>query len=81
MLKAKVKISGRLKKFTRTQTAEEGLYETASEYLCDLIQIHIARQNNHSWTALKKELLPGMNAPRSEFVEVTTADVIARNKR
>jgi len=81
MLKANVKITGRLEEFIRTQIGEEGLYETASEYLRDLIRKDMARQNDHAWTALKKELLPGMNAPRSEFVEVSAADVIARNKR
>jgi antitoxin ParD1/3/4 len=80
MLKANVKITGRLEEFTRAQINESGLYETTSEYLRDLIRQDMERKNAKVWLSLRDELLPGMKAPRSAFVEVTAADVINRNK-
>lgn len=80
MLKANVKISGRLEEYTRTQIGENGLYETVSEYLRDLIRQDMERQKAKTWADLQVELTPGMQAPPSAFVEVTAADVIKRNK-
>lgn len=81
MLKANVKITGRLENFTRSQIDESGLYETTSEYLRDLIRQDMERKETKTWLALRNELTPGMQAPRSAFVEVSAADVIKRNKQ
>jgi putative addiction module CopG family antidote len=81
MLKANVKISGRLEEFTRSQIEENGLYETASEYLRDLIRQDMERREAKTWMSLREELMPGMKADRSAFVEVSAADVINRNKK
>lgn len=80
MLKANVKITGRLENFIRAQIGEEGLYETASEYLRDLIRQDMERKKQKAWAGLREELLPGMTAPRSAFTAVTANDVINRNK-
>ena len=81
MLKVNVNITGRLEDFTRSQISEKGLYETTSEYLLDLIQQDMERKNAKAWLSLRDELIPGMKAPKSAFVEVTAADVIDRNKQ
>lgn len=81
MLKANVKITGRLEEFTRAQIDESGLYETTSEYLRDLIRQDMERKNAITWQSLRDELIPGMRAPQSAFIEVTAADVINRNKQ
>lgn len=80
MLKANVKITGRLEDFTRAQVSEDGLYETASEYLRDLIRQDMERKENKAWAGLREELLPGMNAPRSAFIALNATDVIKRNQ-
>ena len=81
MLKANVKITGRLEDFTRSQIDENGLYETTSEYLRDLIRQDMESKNAKAWLSLRDELIPGMKAPKSAFIEVTAADVINRNKQ
>lgn len=81
MLEVKVKITGSLEEFVRAQTSTEGRYDSATEYLKELLLKDMARQKDQAWVSIKNELLPGMNAPRSEFVAVSAADVIARNKR
>ena len=60
---------------------ENGLYETASEYLRDLIRQDMQRKEAKAWMALREALIPSMKADRSAFVEVSAADVINRNKR
>ena len=79
MLKASLKITGRLEDFTRSQIDENGLYETASEYLRDLIRQDMERKNAKACFSLRGELIHGMKAPKSAFVEAIPADVINRN--
>lgn len=81
MLKANVKITGQLEDFIRAQIDANGLYETASEYLRDLVRQDMRRKEANSWMALREELMPGMKADRSAFVEVSATDVINRNKQ
>lgn len=80
MLKANVKITGKLEAFTRHQIGDNGLYETTSEYLRDLIRQDMQRKENKAWEDLREALLPGMQASDSAFVEVTAADIIQRNQ-
>lgn len=80
MLKANVKITGKLEDFTRSQIGEEGLYETTSEYLRDLIRKDMEVKENKAWYDLREAMLPGVEAPDSAFVAVTAADVIKRNR-
>jgi len=81
MLKANVKITGQLENFTRAQISANGLYETASEYLRDLIRQDMQRKEAKTWMALREELMLGMKADRSAFIEVSAAEVINRNKQ
>jgi len=80
MLKANVKITGKLEEFARHQIGDDGLYETTSEYLRDLIRQDMERKENKAWADLREALLPGMQAPDSAFIKVTAADVIGRNR-
>lgn len=43
------------------------------------VQQHVPA--NETWAALKQELTPALRADDSEFVAVSTEDVIRRNKR
>ena len=81
MLKANVKITGQLEEFIRTQISANGLYETTSEYRRDLIRQDMQRKEAKTWMALREEIMPGMKADRSAFVEVSAEDVINRNKQ
>ena len=81
MLKANVKITGQLEELIRTQISANGLYETTSEHLRDLIRQDMQRKEAKTWMALREEIMPGMKADRSAFVEVSAEDVINRNKQ
>lgn len=81
MLKANVRITGKLEDFIRSQVGSNGLYETASEYLRDLIRKDMEKKEARAWIGLREELLPAMQAPNADFVEVSASDVINRNKQ
>ena len=39
------------------------------------------RKNDKAWLLLRDDLMSGMKAPKSAFIEVTAAEVINRNKQ
>lgn len=47
----------------------------------ELIRQDTERKEAQAWTALRQELMPGMKADRSTFIEVSAAEVIKRNKQ
>jgi len=75
-----VRLTGRLKDHLRQQVGENGLYDNASEYVRDLIRRDL-KDREEAWIWLREEIEPGLRAPEDEFVEVSAADVISRNKR
>jgi len=75
-----VRISGELRHHLLQQVGAEGLYENASEYIRDLIRRDL-KSKREAWEWLAKELEAGLRADESEFLAITSRDVIARNKK
>ncbi|MDR6189619.1 antitoxin ParD1/3/4 [Agrobacterium pusense] len=75
-----VKVSGALQDHIQQQIGDEGLYENASEYIRALIRRDL-QTRDEAWNFLQRELAPAMRAEDSEFVAVSSDDVIRRNKR
>jgi Arc/MetJ-type ribon-helix-helix transcriptional regulator len=55
------------------------LYDNASEYVRELIRRDL-KDREAAWEWLRAEIEPGLRAAEDEFVEVSAADVISRNK-
>ena len=76
-----VRITGKLKRFIEEQTSPNGLYESASEYVRDLIRRDYRRQEERKWSWLMDQLRPGMEADESEFVPLDPEEIIKASKK
>ena len=77
-----VRLPGRLQAFVKEKSdPERGSFNSASEYIRDLIRHDFEAEENRKWDGLRRELEPGMTADPSEFVEMDAADVIAEARR
>jgi len=75
-----VRVTGDLRHHLQQQIGPEGLYENASEYIRDLIR-HDLKDRREAWEWLRKELEPALRAEEGDYINVTAADVIARNTK
>jgi len=64
-----VRLSGPLRQFIEERSGPKGLYESASEYIRDLVRQDFEREEQKRWDRLIAQLTPGINAPESEFVD------------
>lgn len=71
-----VRVSGTLRRHLDQQVSGSGLYENASEYIRDLIRRDL-KSTEEAWQWLQKKLEPGLRASDSEFVKVSTEEIIA----
>ncbi len=76
-----VRITGKLRKFIEEQAGINGLYESASEYVRDLIRRDYQRQEERKWSWLMDQLRPGMQADESEFVPLYPEEIIKTAKK
>ena len=76
-----VRITGKLKRFIEEQASSKGLYESASEYVRDLIRRDYQRQEERKWSWLMDQLRPGMQADESEFVPLDPEEIIKAAKK
>jgi antitoxin ParD1/3/4 len=76
-----VRITGKLKRFIEEQASPNGLYESASEYVRDLIRRDYQRQEDRKWSWLMDQLQPGMEADESEFVALDPEEIIKAAKK
>ena len=76
-----VRITGKLRRFIEEQASPNGLYESASEYVRDLIRRDYQRQEERKWSWLMDQLRPGMNADESEFVPLDPEEMIKAAKK
>ena len=76
-----VRITGKLKRFIEEQASSKGLYESASEYVRDLIRRDYQRQEERKWNWLMDQLRPGMEADESEFVPLDPEEIIKAAKK
>ena len=76
-----VRITGKLRRFIEEQTSPNGLYESASEYVRDLIRRDYQLQEERKWSWLMDQLRPGMEADESEFVSLDPKEIIKAAKK
>jgi antitoxin ParD1/3/4 len=76
-----VRVTGKLRKFIMEQTGPSGLYESASEYVRDLIRRDYKLQEERKWRWLVDQIRPGMEADESEFVPLNAEEIIAAAKK
>lgn len=76
-----VRITGKLRRFIEEQASLNGLYESTSEYVRDLIRRDYQRQEERKWSWLMDQLRPGMEADESEFVTLDPEEIIDTAKK
>ena len=76
-----VRISGKLRDFINRKIGEEGLYESSSEYIRNLICQDYERDEEKKWNRLYQQLSPGIGADESEFVDFNPEKIIAKAKK
>ena len=76
-----VRITGKLRRFIEEQTSPNGLYESASEYVRDLIRRDYQRKEARKWSWLSDQLRPGLEADESEFVPLDPEEIIKIAKK
>lgn len=75
-----VRLSGPLRDFVSASVGEEGEYENVSEYLRDLVRRDKQRIEQEKFERLRAELAHAFAAPDDDYLPLTAAEVIARNK-
>ncbi len=76
-----VRITGKLRRFIEEQASPNGLYESASEYVRDLIRRDYQLKEERKWSWLMDQLRPGMEADESEFVPLDPKEIIKAAKK
>ncbi len=76
-----VLISGKLQQFIEEKAGPDGLYESATEYVRDLIRQDYQRQEEHKWSWLMDQLRPGIKADESEFAAFDPEEIIETAKK
>lgn len=72
-----VRLSGRLRRFIEERSGPNGLYESASEYIRDLVRQDFNQSEQKKWDRLITHLTPGMSADESDFVAFDPEQIIA----
>jgi len=73
-----VRLTGPLRQFIEERSGPRGLYESASEYIRDLVRKDFEKNEQEKWDRLVAQLTPGMNAAESEFVAFDPDQIIAQ---
>ena len=72
-----IRLTGPLRRFLDTRAGENGLYESASEYLRDLVRRDFEKEESHKWSSLLSALKPAITADESAFIPFNMDDMIA----
>ena len=76
-----IRIPGKLKIFITEQSGPNGLYESASEYVRDLIRKDFKQHEDLKWNMLLEKLAPGIKAEEDEFVSFKPEKIIEIAKK
>lgn len=71
-----IRVSGSLRRYIEQRAGKDGMYESASEYIRDLIRRDFEREEQRKWAWLTKELESGMMASESDFVPFDVESII-----
>lgn len=75
-----VRLNGAHSDCVTASVGEDGVDESANEYLQDLIRHDKERIEREAFERLKAELAHAFVAPESSYQPLTAVDVIARNR-
>jgi len=75
-----VRFAGPLQRFIQSRTGPEGMYQSASEYIRDLVRRDFQREQERAEELLYEELKAGVEAPASAFVPLDIESVIRKAK-
>jgi antitoxin ParD1/3/4 len=76
-----VRFAGELHRFIQNRVnGEAGLYNSASEYIRDLVRRDYKHEEQRKWHALRQELKARAEADESVFIPLNADDVIAQAK-
>jgi len=75
-----IQFPGELESFVEQRVSGSGLYESAGEYIRDLVRRDYEQEERRRWSWLENELMPGMKADESEFVAMNAESIIAEAK-
>jgi antitoxin ParD1/3/4 len=76
-----VRFAGELQRFVRDRVGESGIYNSASEYIRDLVRHDYEREEQRKWQWLRQELKDGAEADESEFVTLDAGSIIAQARK
>ncbi len=75
-----VRLTAPLTAFVSQRVGVEGDYDNASEYVRDLIRRDRDRTEEVAFRRLKSTLRDAHAAPDADYVQVSAAEVVARNR-
>ena len=75
-----IQFPGELESFVQQRVGSSGLYDSASEYIRDLVRRDYEQEEHRRWGLLENELTPGMKADESEFVPLEAESILAEAK-
>lgn len=77
-----VRLPGRLQEFVKEKSdPERGAFNSASEYIRDLIRHDYESEERRRWAMLRQELAEGMAAGPEEFESASAKDIIDEARR
>lgn len=76
-----VRFVGPLQRFIQQRTGPGGMYQSASEYIRDLVRHDFQQEETKQQEALFQELHAGATAPLSEFVPLDVEAILRDGKQ
>jgi antitoxin ParD1/3/4 len=73
-----VRFAGTLQQFIQSRVGELGLYNTASEYIRDLVRRDYERDEERKWSQLHDELASGLEADEADFSPLDAASLLEK---
>ncbi len=77
-----VRLTGKLRKYVKMKSdPDQGFFNSASEYIRDLVRHDFEENESLKWKFLREELATGLRTDESEFAEVDASQIIAEAKK
>lgn len=76
-----LRVSGSLRRHLEECTGTDGIYETPSEYLRDLIRQDMERRESEKWERLRTALTEGLSVADAEYKPISAADIKKRARQ
>jgi antitoxin ParD1/3/4 len=75
-----VRFAGELQRFIQERIGGSGLYDSASEYIRDLVRRDYVHEEQRKWASLRQELKAGAEASERDFAPADAEDLINEAK-